>query len=247
VALPQSRDEFKEYVLRRLGAPVIRINCEDQQIEDRIDDAISFWQDYHCDATEKVYLAHQITSQDILNRYVTVPDAVVGITRMFPVSTMLGSSSLFSLNFQFAQSDFLSSALTGSMIPLWMALTHIELIQQILIGNQPLRFNRHTNKVKIDMDWTKFAVGDYLVLEGYQVLDPDVYSDIWKDKFLLRYATALVKRQWGENISKFSGMQMAGGTAFNGDRIRTEAMEDIEELERSMIERYSAPIEVFYG
>jgi hypothetical protein len=247
VALPASRDEFKEYVLRRLGAPVIRINCEDQQIEDRIDDAISFWQDFHYDATEKVYLAHQITSQDITNRYVTVPDSVVGITRLFSLSTMLGSSSLFSLTYQFAQSDFLSSALTGSMIPLWMALTHIELIQQILIGNQPIRFNRHTNKVKIDTDWSKFAVGDYLVLEGYQTLDPDEYSDLWKDKLLLRYATALVKRQWGNNLKKFGNMSMAGGTTFNGQVIYDEAVEEIEELERKMINDLSAPIMPSFG
>lgn len=246
--LPLTRDDFKNYVLRKLGAPVINIDVADEQVEDRIDDALNFWTDYHFRGTEKVYMSHQIVQEDFTNRYVVLDANIKSITRMISLNTSLGSSSLFSLNYQFAQSDLLQTALSaGSMIPLWMSLTNLEFVQQILIGGQPIRFNIYSNRVYVDMDWTRCAVGDWIVFEGYKAITPTEFPQVWQDKWLLEYTTALVKRQWGGNVKKYGNMQMPGGTTFNGQAIFDEAEQDIRRLEDDMHSKYSAPIEFLVG
>jgi hypothetical protein len=247
VAKPTTRQEFADYCLRRLGGGAIKINVTDDQVTDRIDDAINYYQQYHHSGSQKVYLAHQIATIDKTNRYVAVPDTIIGITRMFPMSTSLGSSSLFSLSYQFAQSDFLASALTGSLLPYWMAMTQIELINQILVGEQPIRFNQHTDKVWIDMNWDNVAVGTYLILEGYEALDPETNPQAWADLWLQRYTTALIKRQWGENTKKFGAVPGPGGVTINGQMIFDEAESEIAKLEREMLTSFSLPAGDFIG
>jgi hypothetical protein len=197
LALPTDRNSFKDYVLRALGAPVIKINVADQQVEDRIDDALQFFQDYHYDGSIRRLLAHQITPDDRAARCLELDPRYFGVIRILELSSALGSSNLFSLPYQFAQSDFLASALSGSIVPYWMAMTHIELIQQVLIGKQPVRFNRHESRLHVDMDWDRVAEGEYVVVECYEKVDPADYPDSWKDRWLRAYATALVKRAWG--------------------------------------------------
>ena len=248
MALPQTRDQFKDYILRRLGAPVINVNVDDLQVEDRIDDAIALWQQYHYDGTQQVYLAHQVTALDKTNTYIALDPSIVGITRMLALSTSIGSTSIFSLNYQFAQSDLLQSAMSASsIVPLWMALTRLEFMQNVLVGQQPIRFNVHTGRVYIDMDWTRVSTGDYIMLEGYSKVDPTTYPDIWSDRWLLRYATALVKKMWGDNIKKFGNMQMAGGITFNGQKIWDEAVAEIEELEKQVMNELSGPNIIMVG
>lgn len=247
MALPTTREEFADYVLRSLGAPVIKINVDDQQVEDRIDDAIQFWQDFHYDGSIRRFLAHQITAEDKTNRYVELEEKYFGIIRILELSSAFGSSHLFSLPYQFAQSDFLASALSGSIVPYWMAMTHIELIQQVLVGRQPVRFNRHDDKLYIDMDWTRVAEGEYVVVECYEKIDPETFPQAWADRWLRRYAAALVKRMWGSNIKKYGGMQMAGGMTFNGQVIYDEAVDEIKELEKDVTVGYGEPVIDFLG
>ncbi len=248
MALPQTRDQFKDYILRRLGAPVIQVNVDDLQVEDRIDDPLAMFTQYHYDGTQQVYLAHQVTSQDKTNTYVTLDPSIVGITRMLALSTSIGSTSIFSLNYQFAQSDLLQSAMSASsVVPLWMALSRLEFMQQVLVGTSPVRYNVHMGKVFIDMDWTRVATGDYIMLEGYSSVDPVTYPGIWSDRWLLRYATALVKRMMGENIKKFGNMQMAGGITFNGQKVWEEAVAEIEELEKQVMNELSGPCQLMIG
>lgn len=245
MALPTNREEFKQYCLRRLGGGVggvgLIVNVSDDQLEDRVDDALQYYRDYHYNGSERMYLAHQVTDTDKTNKYLTLDDKYFGVVRVFEMSSALGSQHLFSLTYQFAQSDFLSSALSGSMVPYWMAMTHIELVQQILIGRQPIRFNEHSNRLYIDMDWDKVHTGDYVVVECFEALDPDVHTEIWRDRWLLRYATALVKRQYGENLSKYGGLKGPDGVSFNYERILEEAHDEIEMLEDEMINSYSMP------
>jgi hypothetical protein len=247
VALPVNREEFKAKVLRALGGGVIQINVSDDQLEDMVDNALQYYRDYHYNGSERVYLAHQVTSQDKTNKYLDLDDKYFGVVRIFDLSSALGSSNLFSLTFQFAQSDFLSSALTGSMIPYWMAMTHIELIQQILIGRQPIRFNEHKNRLHVDMDWDRVNTGEYIVVECFEELDPDEWTEIWGDRWLLKYTTAITKKMWGENLGKYGGLKGPDGTTFNFERILDEANEEIEKLEEEMIGSYSMPNLDFWG
>lgn len=129
-----------------------------------------------------------------------------------------------------------------SMVPYYMALQHIQFLEYLLVGKQPIRYNRHKNRLHVDMDWDRIGAGNYLIVEAYEVVDPDVYADVWKDRWLLRYATCLIKQQWGQNLKKFEGMQMPGGLTFNGQRTYDEAVQERAQLEQEMIYTYSLPV-----
>jgi hypothetical protein len=97
------------------------------------------------------------------------------------------------------------------------------------------------------MDWNIISAGDYIVAEAYQIVDPDVYTDAWADRWLLRYATCLIKLQWGNNLKKFQGMQLPGGIQFNGQKIYEEALQERIDLEKEMITSYSLPVTDMIG
>lgn len=246
MAEPNTRAEFREYCLRRLGKPAIEINITEDQIEDRIDDALRYYYDYHFDGSEKIYYKHQVTAQNIADKYIDMPENVLGVVNIFDVGSSVNTNNLFNYRYQMAMSDLYTFS-TQSMIPFYMAMTHIALIQELLVGKQPIRYNRHINKLYVDMDWNKLNVGDYLVVEAYHVVDPAVYPDVWKDRWLKRYATALMKQQWGSNLTKFIGMTLPGGVQFNGERILDDATAEITKLEDEMINTYSLPVSDMIG
>ena len=215
MAIPTSRQSFKDYCLRKLGAPVMEINVDDDQVEDRIDEALLYFSDYHFDGSDKTYYKHQITSDDIANRYVTMADNIIGVVNIFPLGQSIEASNIFSLRYQIALNDVYTLN-NVSVVPYYMALTSIQFLEQILVGKQPLRYNRHVNRVYIDTDWNVMSPGDYLVFEAYQVVDPDVFTKTWGDRWLARYAVCLIKMQWGSNLKKYQGMKLPGGMIFNG-------------------------------
>ena len=247
MALPTSREELKSYCLRNLGAPVIDINADAEQLEDRIDEAIEYYRDYHFDGTERVFYKHQATSEDISNGYITVPDSIYGVSGCFTLGGTYSVNNLFNVRYQIHLND-LYDLLQSSIVPYQMAMTHINMLEETFVGKQPIRYNRHTNKVHIDTDWSaKIPVDSYIILDSYQIIDPDVNTDMYSDRWLLRYTTALFKRQWGENLKKFEGLQMPGGLTFNGQKIYEEAMEEIRKLEDEMISSYSLPVHDMIG
>lgn len=240
MATPSSRSDFKENCLRRLGKPVIEINVDDDQVDDRIDEALRYFWDYHFDGSLKTYYKYQVTQTDKDNKYITLPENIIGAINIFDVGASLGTNNLFNIRYQIALND-LYTLTSVSMVPYYMAMTHVQFLEQLLVGRQPLRYNRHSNKLYIDMDWDRFNVGDYIIVEAYEVVDPDVYTDAWSDRWLLRYAACLIKQQWGTNLKKFEGMKMPGGLTFNGQQIYNEATKEREDLEKEMIYSYSLP------
>ena len=246
MALPTTRSLFKEYCLRTLGKPVIEINVDDDQVDDRVDEALSYYWDYHFDGTEKIFYRYQVTSQTKIDRYVPVPENVIGVVNLFPIGQGLNTNNLFNIRYQIALND-LYTLTSVSMVPYYMALTHVQFLVQMLVGQQPLRYNRHVNRLYIDMDWSIINEGDYIIAEAYQIVDPATYADVWKDRWLLRYATCLIKQQWGNNLKKFGGMQMPGGLTFNGQQIYDEATSERRELEQEMITSYSLPVTDLIG
>ena len=242
MAVPTTRNDFKEYCLRRLGKPVIDINVADSQVEDRIDDALRYYFDYHFDGTEKIYYKHQITANTVSDKYITLPENIIGAVSVFSIGDpSIRSDDLFNIRYQIALND-LYTLTSVSMVPYYTTFQHLALIQELLVGKQPIRYNRNRNIMYIDMDWKTVNVGEYLLIEAYEVVDPTVYTDVWKDQWLMRYATALIKRQWGSNLTKFTGMQMPGGVQFNGEKILDDAVAEIKELEDTMINSYSLPV-----
>lgn len=246
MAIPTNRADFKEYCLRRLGKPVIEVNVDDDQVEDRIDEALKYYWDYHFDGTEKIYYKHIVTSEDVTNQYITLPENIIGAVRIFNIGDLVTSASLFDVRYQIALND-LYQFYRQSMVPYYMNLMHIQFLEQLLVGMQPIRYNRHRNVLYVDMDWGRIDVGKYMIVEAYQIVDPSTYSDVWGDRWLAQYCTALIKRQWGVNLSKYSGIQLMGGISFDGKTLYREAVGEIEKLEAEMINSYSLPVSDMIG
>jgi len=312
-----SRQSLIDYCLRKLGHPVIEINVDDDQVEDRIDEAFQFYREFHFDAIETVYLSEKVTASLIQiaginaasfangetitgatsgatatkfsnvssnrmnvynvtgtfsagetftgatsgtsavlssitlgnfdNRYFGLSDAVTGIVRVLPFTNKTNGMSMFDVRYQILLNDLYSLQSTD-IIYYSQIKTQLELFNQLLVGQKPVRFNRHQNRVYIDMDWKQdVTIGDYIVFEAFRILDPDTFTDVYNDMFLKEYATAIIKRQWGSNLKKFEGVQMPGGVTLNGQKIYDEAVEEIEKLREDVKQTYQLPVDFFTG
>lgn len=240
MATPTTREAFIEYCLRKLGYPVIEINVTDEQIEDRVDEALKFYWDYHFDGSEQVYLKYQITQEDKDNRYLPIPQNVIGAVSIFDFGGGLSTGNLFDIRYQIALND-LYQYTNESIVPYYVNMQRIRMYEEILVGKQPIRYNRHVNKLYVDMNWDKVNVGDYMIVVAYQIVDPATYTDVWNDRWLAKYTTALIKKQWGTNLTKYNNIQLMGGITFNGQQILQEAEEEVATLEADVTRSFSLP------
>ena len=252
MANPSSREQLKQYALRQLGKPDIEINVDDGQLEDRLDEALQYYAQYHYDGIKRTYLKYQYTqadkdritgntSESITknsvtttwtegNNFIVVPESVISVINIFPFSNK-GNLNLFDVRYQLRLNDLYDFSST-SIINYDVVLRHLDFLDHVLVGEKPLRFNQNDNRLHIDMDWKNdIAVGEYIVIECYRKLDPEAFTDVYNDLYLKRYVTALFKKQWGANLSKFGGLQMIGGVSLNGQQIYSEALQDVEKLE----------------
>ena len=250
MAEPASRQQLKEYCLRNLGAPVIDINVDDSQLEDRIDDALQFFAEYHFDGVEKAYEKYKPNSTDISNGYVdsdAIDPNIISVVRVFQFSDE--TVNMFDVRYQMALNDYFGLN-AGSMNLAQYDITrrYMSLIQQMLSPEKQMRFTRVTNRIHIDMDWDEELDGtDFLVFEVYKKIDPDVYTEIYNDRLLKEYLTALFKKHWGANLSKFEGVQLPGGVTLNGGQIFQQAFEDVRRIEEEVQVKYEPPPQFFVG
>jgi hypothetical protein len=328
-----SRQELVEYCLRRLGAPVIEINVDEDQVSDRVDDALQFFREYHYDGVERMFLKQQVfgsyitfdptssnpngpsydyqvgevivglangvraivkgqrsanqldihkidtstASPGITNfifgetikglssnaqyltsaagsigaidlGYITVPDSVIGVLRVLPIGSLTsgsGATNIFDVMYQFRQND-MYNLLNSDLIYYDQVKQHLDMMEQMFAGDRSLRFNRKTNRIYLDMDWeATITPGEFLMVECYRILDPADYPKIYDDMFLKKYLTALIKRQWAENLIKFAGIQLPGGVTLNGPALYQTAVSEIEQIEADMQARFELPPEPF--
>jgi hypothetical protein len=248
-----NREDFKDYCLRRLGFPVIELNLDDDQIEDRIDDALQYWQDYHFDGMQKVYYIKAIGQQEITQKYLDLSDAtdsgnnameIIGVTRIFPVQDSQSTINMFDLRYQLRLNE-LYDFTSASYINYTLTMQHLRSLELLFSGEVPIRFQRHMQRLYIDWAWgaSEAPIGTVVIAECYANINPDVYGMVWNDRWLKEYTTALIKRTWGNNLKKFSGIQLPGGVTLNGDKIYDEAVSEIEKLESEMQLEYGAPLE----
>ena len=245
MAKPVTRASFKEYCLRKLGHPVIQINVSDEQIDDRVEEALSFWQDFHYNGSEMVYLKHILTQEDIDNGYIDLNNTehanLLGIVRIFDLSSSISTGTgMFNVNYQFVLNNL--QDLTGYSIQnYYMTMQHIRFIQEWLVGWPLIRYNKHSNKLHVDQSKAKLTPGYFIIIEAYAPLD-DENPDIWSDRWLQNYTTALIKEQWGSNLTKFTGMNLPGGVQFNGEKIYNDAVDARTKMEQEMISSFSLPV-----
>lgn len=235
MAQPQSREDFIQYILRKIGAPVIQVNVSEEQIDDRVDEAVSFWRDYHYNGSQLVYLKHQITEQDKENGYITLPQHLLGISKIFSFDTSISTGGgMFNVQYQFVLNN-VQDMTSYSMVNYYMTMQHIEFMQELLVGKPMVRYNKHINRLYIDNDKERWVVGSYIIVEAYDIIDPDAYADVWSDRWLQNYASVLVREQWGLNLTKFTNMQLVGGVSFNGEQILSDARAEREKMEEDAI------------
>lgn len=312
-----TRSQFKTYCLRKLGFPVIEINVDDDQVDDRIDEALAFWRDYHYDGTEKLFMKHCITAEDINRQWIYCPDAVQFVTGVMPFDLSNASINMFDLRYQLRLHD-LYDFTSVSYVSYEITMQHLRTLNLLFSGTPQFRFNRHQNKVFLDIDWSRdVQPGNFVIIECYRTLEPETITltgtvscdpssntvigtgtkfdqelaafdfitiggeqkqigninnptnitlvgpptqthvnatatlegvtDVWNDRFLRKYAAAVIKRQWGANLKKFSGIQMPGGVTLNGQQIYDEAVLEIKEMEEEIYMMGSLPSEILTG
>lgn len=253
MASPASRSELKDYCLRKLGFPVIDINVDDDQLDDRIDDALQYFRNYHYDGTEELYLAHKVTAGDVSNTYVTLADSIIGVSRVLPINSGSISSSsqqgfnIFDINYQIRLNDFynlLSSSYTYYVI----AREHLSMLDMIVTGELPFQYDKTTNQLKIIMDWNgRIAIDNYLVFQCRRIIDPTTYSKVYNDLWLKEYTTQLFKQQWGTNLKKYGNYVLPGGLIINGQTIYDEATVELGRLEEKLRDVYEEPTQFLVG
>lgn len=329
MSIPASRDDFKEYCLRALGKPVLQINVDDDQVEDRIDEALYVYQQYHMDAVVKTYMRHEVTAStmvfsapftgaftnnevivgqtsniqghvvstinstailfytvtsantgelpadtysdtarrtfqdgevivgktsgaqgtvssitfgDMDNKWYPVDPSVIGITKVFaPFDSRIWADILFDPQSQFNIS-LLSNFTANSIIPYHIGRSYQQLLNDTFRGRPAVRFSRHMNRLYADVNWyATFLPGQHIVIEGYRTIDPDGFTDVWSDRWLQRYATSLIKRQWGMNLSKYNGISLPGGVQLDGRTMLGEANQEIVTLEDQVRNEFQEP------
>lgn len=249
MSIPNSRDTLKEWCLRQLGHPVLEVNVDDDQLDDAIDSALQYYQDFHFDGVERWYYSHQITEQDKQNKYIHLDDSdmILGITRIFPLGSTNASVNMFDLRYQLRLHELYDFTST-SYVNYAMTQQHIRTLDLLFSGETPIRFNRHSNKLYIDWDWnTKIDVLEYIVMEGFMIINPDSYTKVYNDRLLKKLATSYVKKQWGTNMKKFQGMQLPGGIMMNGQQIYNEAIQEIADTEQLIRSAHEEPPQFILG
>lgn len=238
---PANKDELKEFCLRQLGYPVIQINVDDEQVNDSIELAFEYWNEFHFDGTERTYLKHQVTQTDIDSGYVQLDDSVIGAVRIFPIGGTNQAMSFFDLRYQLRLNDLWDLSST-SYVNYALTMQHLRTLDMMFSGETPIRFNKINNKLYIDHSWaTDVKVGEWIVVEAMIITDPEAYTKVWNDRMLKKLATAYVKKQWGQNMSKFDKMQLPGGVTMRGQEIKEEAMKEITEAEQEIRGTYEQP------
>lgn len=266
MAKPTSRQTLIEYSLRQLGAPVVEINVDWEQCEDRLDDALQYFTERHFDGVEKVFFKYQITAQDIQNKYISTenigpPNGVEGPTGKEIVSVVrvlqfgkFTNINMFDVRYQLALTDYfginrnLSGVYSMGLASYDATKRYIKLIEDLFQPEKAITFSKVTNKLHLNMNWEQEATaGDYIVIQAYAALDPEKYTEIFNDRYLKRYVTALIKKQWGANMSKFDGVALPGGVTLRGSQIYMEAMSEIAQIEQEVLYNYELPVDFMQG
>ena len=251
MAPPNSRVTLIDYCKRRLGDPVLEINVDEDQIEDRVDEALQYYQEYHSDATIRTYLKHLVTATDVANEYIPISTDILYISQLFPTSSSFGSSvNFFDIKYQMMLNDIADlQNFAGDLAYYEQMNQYLSMLDMKLNGTPQVQFSRHQDRLYIFGDFADkdIKAGEYLVAEVYTILDPDTHTSIYNDMWLKEYTTALIKQQWGMNLIKFEGIQLPGGVVLNGRQLYDDASTEIENLRQRIREEHEFPADFFVG
>lgn len=262
-----SRDSLIEYAFKKLGAPVIEINVDYEQAEDRLDDALEYFRERHFDGVERVFFAHQITQEDKDREYIDTSDIgpvngptgdgpkgtdILSVVKVFQFG-QFSNINMFDIRYQLALSDYfginrgLNAAVSQGLASYDSTKRYINMIEDFFQPEKAVRFTKVTNRIQLDAKWSEIQAGEYVIIEAYAALNPETFTKIFDDRLLKEYFTALLKRQWGSNLSKFDGVPMPGGVVLRGGQIFAEAQREIDILEQKVLSQYELPVDFMTG
>ena len=249
MATPTTRQTLIDYCMRSLGEPVLEVNVDDDQLDDRVDEAIQFYQEYHSDAVVRKFYKHAVTSADITNEYITLDESLLFVNRVFSLDQTGAAAGEFSAEYQMHLNGLNSRGSMMDIVSYTMQRDHMALLELKINGmTTPIIHSRHKDRLALMIDWSSdVTAGEYIIVEGYETIDPDTFTDVYNDRFLKSYLTALIKKQWGLNLLKFEGVQLPGGVTLNGRQIYDDAITDIEKLEEEMALRHETPPDFAIG
>lgn len=236
MATPNTRQEFIDYCLRSLGAPVLEINVDDEQLEDRVDEALQWFRENHPDGSRRHYMSFAVTQDIIDNGYIDLGNASIStVVRMFPINTVSQTTNFFDIKYQMMLNDVTDlNNYAGDIAYYEQMQQHLSLLDMKLSGTPETTFDRQANRVYFYLSSEKLTVGDHIVIEVYGIRTPDStgaeYNSLYNHKFLKEYTTAIIKRQWGTNLLKFDGMTLPGGVQISGRSIFEDANNELEQI-----------------
>ena len=251
MANPNSRNKLIQYCKRKLGEPVIEVNVDEDQIEDRIDEALQYFQEYHSDGTFRAYLKHQITADDIANKYITIMDSVLYIKRLIPFGTSFGASfNFFDIKYQMMLNDIADlQNFAGDLAYYEQLQQYLSILDMKLNGAPQIEWSRKQRRLYIFGEWRDkdIRLNDHIIAEVFVIVDPDSHTSVYNDLWLKAYATSLIKEQWGLNLMKFEGMQLPGGVIINGRQLYDDAQGELEALRERLRLEHEMPVDMFVG
>tara|TARA_Y100001937_G_scaffold23041_1_gene32967 strand:- start:3145 stop:3900 length:756 start_codon:yes stop_codon:yes gene_type:complete len=251
MAVPTSRATLIDYCKRRLGEPVIEVNVDEDQLEDRVDEALQYYQEYHSDATVRTFLKHEVTADDVSNEFIPIASNILFVSRLLPLTSSFNTSrNFFDIKYQMMLNDIADLMnFAGDLAYYEQMQQYLSLLDMKLNGHPQTQFARRQNRLYIFGDFADkdIKAGDFLLAEVYTIVDPTTHTSVFNDIFIKEYTTALIKQQWGTNLIKFDGMQLPGGVVLNGRQIYDDATGEIERLRESMRLEQELPPDFFVG
>lgn len=270
MAQPSSRVELKEYCLKQLGKPVLEINVDEDQIDNLIDDAIQYFHERHYDGIERIFLKHKLTSANKATvsqstpvgsattspvvvgagltsatyvegvNYLPLPDSIIGVNNVLKINSSSISDGLFNIKYQIFLNDvYYYGAL--DLLNYAMVKRYLEDLDFLLNPTAQVRFNKLNHKLYLDIDWRQVPSDQYIIIDCYRIVDPSDAPKLYNDWWLKKYLTALIKKQWGQNMIKFQGVLLPGGIQLNGRQIYDDGVSEVEKLEQQLKNEYELP------
>ena len=257
---PNSRADLITYGKRQLGEPVLQVNIDDEQVNNVIDDTIQFFQENCYNGMERAYLFHEITADDKTRfaasvttssgttdwkettNYIPVPDHVVGITRVFGLVSNSIRSNLFGVEYQLFLNDLYAFG-SLDILNYYMNKQYLETLDMVLNNGsfQQFRYTMRRDRLYMDLDKDFLKEGSNILIECHRLIDPTDATEMYNDMFVKKYATALMKKQWGQNLIKYNNVQLPGGITLNGRELYTDALAEIEKIESEVLSKYAIP------
>jgi len=266
MAKPISKDGLKEYALRKLGKPVLEINVDDDQVDDLIDDAVQYFHERHGEGIDRVFLKHKLTKAEKTTltgvastttvtstqggipsleyeenaNFLPLPDSVIAVNKVFKMDSSTLSAGMFNIKYQIFLNDLYYYGAID-LLNYSQTKSYLETIDYLLNPDVQVRFNKKNGKLYLDLNLKELVDDHYLIIDCYRVVDPESETAVYNDHWLKQYTTSLIKRQWGQNLIKFTGVKLPGGLELNGRQIYDDAVAEIEKHEEKLMSEYALP------